>query len=511
MSLPQRALEASIESIEARVLLAADVLPPPTREFLSDLTPSYVMNGFGPIGINLSNGEEAAEDGKRLRLNNRRYEKGIGVHSYSEIRYALRGEYRSFISDVGMDDEVGTGGSVVFQVFADGTKLFDSGVITGRSAFKRVNVDVAGRNELTLIVRDAGDGTDNDHGDWADAQLRRHIGALPDVDLPKRITLDEPNSTLRVNGSFADAASDGPWTATVDWGDGTGIKRIDASDDGEIALRHKFDPAFPGTYNVALHVSNGQATGFATCQVTVNNAAPTHVALMGADDKGRLFTTAGFEFVGYGVFEDPGKLADESYTYRVNFGDGSPIETGDVPARLFFLNHTFERAGTYTVAMSIIDEAGNVGSGINTLVVNEPTITHLSDVTPTRASDGGAGFVRDVNSRNGGDIKLNGKRFAKGLGVTAISDLTYDLSGGNHRALMADIGMDDYGNGESSVIFRVFTDGNEIFNSGAMNNESDTQRINLDITGAQSLRLLVTDASDGAATGFADWAGVRIV
>lgn len=509
MSHRRRPFVAPIELLDSRVLLAGDL---PGRQDLADMTPAYVMNGFGPIGINLSNGEEADGDGTRMRINGKRYDKGIGTHSYSEVRYDLDGEFRSFVSDVGIDDEVGTAGSVVFQVYADGTKLFDSGVMTGRSAFKRVNVDVAGRQELRLIVRDAGDGTDNDHADWADAHLRRNVGPVPEIKLASRVTLDEPNSTLRINGSFADSAADGPWTVTVDWGDDTGIRKLTPTgDDGtDFALRHAFDAAKPGTYNVAVHVSNGRATGVATCQVTVNNVAPSNVGLLNADDQGRVFTKAGFEFVGYGVFEDPGKLADEAYTYRVNFGDGSAIETGDVPARMFFFNHTYQLAGTYTISMSIIDEAGNIGSGVNTIVVSDPQYAYLSDLDPTQATDGsGNGFSRDANSKNGGALKLNGKRFDKGLGVTAVSDLTYDLSR-NYRVLRGEIGMDDYGNGESSVIFRVFTDGNEIFNSGAMDNASANQTINLDITGAESLRLVVTRADNGSAIANADWAGVRI-
>jgi hypothetical protein len=31
------------------------------------------------------------------------------------------------VGDVGVDDEVGVNGSVVFQVWADGAKIFDSG------------------------------------------------------------------------------------------------------------------------------------------------------------------------------------------------------------------------------------------------------------------------------------------------------------------------------------------------------------------------------------------------
>jgi alpha-galactosidase len=60
---------------------------------------------------------------------------------------------------------------VIFQVFADGTKLADSGVMAATTATKTLTVDVTGRTTLQLVITTAGDGPDYDHGDWADAQL----------------------------------------------------------------------------------------------------------------------------------------------------------------------------------------------------------------------------------------------------------------------------------------------------------------------------------------------------
>jgi beta-galactosidase len=43
--------------------------------------------------------------------------------------------------------------------------------MTGSTATRTVSVDLAGRNELRLVVTDAGDGGASDHADWADAKL----------------------------------------------------------------------------------------------------------------------------------------------------------------------------------------------------------------------------------------------------------------------------------------------------------------------------------------------------
>ena len=64
------------------------------------------------------------------------------------MRYALGGACTAFRADVGVDDSVGGNGSVVFQVWTDGTKVYDSGTLTGASATKSVAVDLTNKNEL---------------------------------------------------------------------------------------------------------------------------------------------------------------------------------------------------------------------------------------------------------------------------------------------------------------------------------------------------------------------------
>jgi hypothetical protein len=159
------------------VPLAADVvwsfsseqLPkaPSGTSDLSDLAPTAQNNGWGPVEIDRSNGELAGGDGKAITLNGVTFNKGLGVHATSELRYSLGGNCSSFTAQIGVDDEVGSNGSVVFQVWADGIKLFDSGRLTGASETRAVSVSLAGKSELRLIVTNAGDGDAFDHADWA--------------------------------------------------------------------------------------------------------------------------------------------------------------------------------------------------------------------------------------------------------------------------------------------------------------------------------------------------------
>jgi hypothetical protein len=72
---------------------------------------------------------------------------------------------------VGVDDEVGSNGSVIFQVFVDGAEKFNSGTMTGDMPGADFTIDLTGGYDLALVVTDSGDGSNYDHGDWANPQI----------------------------------------------------------------------------------------------------------------------------------------------------------------------------------------------------------------------------------------------------------------------------------------------------------------------------------------------------
>jgi hypothetical protein len=105
-----------------------------------------------------------------LRLETRRYGRGIGTHAPSEIVYQLDGKYLRFFAMVGGAEANGT---VVFRVFGDDELLFDSGVMHGLRGSKKVDVSTAGVRRLRLLVADAGDGINADMANWVTARLQR--------------------------------------------------------------------------------------------------------------------------------------------------------------------------------------------------------------------------------------------------------------------------------------------------------------------------------------------------
>ncbi|GAA0591657.1 hypothetical protein GCM10009001_04730 [Virgibacillus siamensis] len=139
--------------------------------YLSDLDWGKADNAWGPVEKDMSNGEKGANDGSALTINGQTFDKGLGVHAPSEIVYQLDGKYSQFTSYVGVDDEVAGGASIVFQVWGDGEKLYDSGLMTDSDDAKKVDISVDGIKELKLVVTDGGNGNGQDHGDWGNALL----------------------------------------------------------------------------------------------------------------------------------------------------------------------------------------------------------------------------------------------------------------------------------------------------------------------------------------------------
>ena len=129
-------------------------------------------NGWGPYEVDRSNGEQGANDGRPLSIGGVPYPRGLGVHAPSDLRFNLnRACSGNFIADLGIDDEVGDNGSVVFQVYLDGALAYDSGAINGASLRSTAIVSVANKAELRLVVTDGGNGNGFDHADWAGARV----------------------------------------------------------------------------------------------------------------------------------------------------------------------------------------------------------------------------------------------------------------------------------------------------------------------------------------------------
>jgi len=111
--------------------------------------------------------------GRPLRLGGKVYPRGIGVHSYSSLKYALDGKFKTFAATLGIDSAVGAHGSVIFRVLGDDKLLFESPVARGGDDPLELSLDVSQVGVLRLEVDYADYGDIADHADWANAHLLR--------------------------------------------------------------------------------------------------------------------------------------------------------------------------------------------------------------------------------------------------------------------------------------------------------------------------------------------------
>ena len=164
----------------------ANAQVPTDKVWLDTLDISKMKIGYGAPQAKLS------VDNNPIKIGGQAFERGIGTHALSQIALDLDGKGRRFSATVGIDDEVGKRGSVIFKVYLDGKNVKDSGLLRGGDAPKTLSVDLSGAKKMILRVDDNGDGIDFDHADWGDAFIEMMPGALPvAVELPPMPSLEE--------------------------------------------------------------------------------------------------------------------------------------------------------------------------------------------------------------------------------------------------------------------------------------------------------------------------------
>ena len=167
------------------------------KVWLSSLDLSKMSAGWGEPVANKS------IEQKPLTLGGKVFETGVGTHAPSVLYVELDGKAERFFGQVGVDDEVGTRGSIQFRAYGDGKKLFDSGVMKGETPAKAVDLRLQGVRQLILSVTAAGDGNSYDHADWADGFFS-FTGKEPTaVDAPaeaKVILTPKPGPEPQING-----------------------------------------------------------------------------------------------------------------------------------------------------------------------------------------------------------------------------------------------------------------------------------------------------------------------
>lgn len=197
------------ETIAERIISVVDM---EDYTYVSDADWASASCGWGSIKKDLS------PSGNTIRLtdiNNQevKFEKGLGTHAKSTVVYDLTSVDAAFFSAyVGVDRAMyGTVGSVAFEVYLDGTKVEDTGVITSKAAMKYLEVNLAGAKELKIVATDGGNGNGSDHAVWGDAKF--HF-ANPENVQPDRSELETYIETLNLLDSSR--YTDESWTALAE-------------------------------------------------------------------------------------------------------------------------------------------------------------------------------------------------------------------------------------------------------------------------------------------------------
>ncbi|MCX5376996.1 sigma-70 family RNA polymerase sigma factor [Streptomyces sp. NBC_00091] len=107
-----------------------------------------------------------------LMAGGQRFGQGITVHSRSTVEVTLNRQCSSFSARAGVDGlSLLTDGRVRFSVYGDGQRLWRSGALGYGDAPVPVEVPLAGRTTLRLVVEQAGQGHLPTLASWADAVI----------------------------------------------------------------------------------------------------------------------------------------------------------------------------------------------------------------------------------------------------------------------------------------------------------------------------------------------------
>ncbi len=230
-----------------------------------------------------------------------------------------------------------------------------------------------GAYPVTIVVTDKDGATGSATAQVTATNVAPLVNAGPDV------TLNNTRS-FAGSGSFTDPGAD-TWTATVDYGDGTGPQALTLNPDKTFALAHTY--AANGAFTVTVTVSDGDGgQGTDTVAVLVNNAAP--VVNAGPDAS----LLEGGAFTSGGLFTDS---SSASWTATVDYGDGSGPQPLTLKAdKTFDLQHVYGQNGVYTVTVFVTDDEN--GTGVDTAIVTVGNVAPTVNAGPDAAIASGTAF-----------------------------------------------------------------------------------------------------------------------
>lgn len=141
------------------------------------------------------------------------------------------------------------------------------------------------------------------------------------------------------------------------------------------------------------------------------------------------------------------------------------------------------------------------------LFAQKPKVIWLDDLPIKSFSEGIPSVLAKTNA--GGDsIRMNGKLFKHGIGVSSTSVLSFFLDG-HATEFSAIVGVDDKGVKDLPLKFYVIADRKILFESGEMNLGDEPKTVKVNLTGIKRLGLLVTIEEKGFNRSYSNWADAQ--
>jgi hypothetical protein len=106
-------------------------------------------------------------------------------------------------------------------------------------------------------------------------------------------------------------------------------------------------------------------------------------------------------------------------------------------------------------------------------------------------------------------LRIADKDYTRGLGHHAPGEIAVPLSG-QYTRFQAEVGVQWQGGGRGSVVFQVWVDGEQRFDSGKMTDSDAAKPVDIPLTGAGEMKLVATDSGDGFSCDMANWADARL-
>ncbi|MBN1280156.1 MAG: hypothetical protein JXA00_00750 [Candidatus Thermoplasmatota archaeon] len=203
--------------------------------------------------------------------------------------------------------------------------------------------------DVTIVI------LDDDGGEIIGSWTVVVDGEEPFVNMGPGGVIDE-GSVFLSDGFLADNESSA-YTATVDYGDGSGTFPLPLGPGNTFVLEHLY--CEDGEYTILVVIYNeGMEMESGTAVVLVNNVAPTIESVSGLPETPIALADP---IMLSGVFSDPGCL--DTHVAAIDWGDGNITESAVLfGTYLFAGDHIYGGAGVYQITVTVTDDDGGSDS-----------------------------------------------------------------------------------------------------------------------------------------------------